>query len=218
MKLTAEQRDEIAVYISKSIKYRETFLEVLDHIISVFEDREERYDIIRLRWVIRVEFGGLEAIAEKEQKFMMRKKWYFIKGLGKEMIKTFRFPGIFLHAFVLIVCFTIYNSQLINLSYLKWIYFLIISSTCFSSAFLLERKNKSADIVGDKVSMKKDVFSWLVLSPIFFFQILLVTIFHQTDFFELKAQNTIILVLLFLSNAYLLAFCNLYRNNVKVIS
>ena len=217
VKLTEAQKEEIGAYIAKSIKYRETYFEVLDHLISKFENADYEYDGKMLRWEIRIEFGSLEKIAAQERKFVMRKKWSTLKSLSAEMLNSFKFPNIFFNLIIFMICTIIYHTDLMSLSYFKWFYFGIMALLYFITSFWLIKDGGIRSTKKNKPLLKTEIVNWLVAFPICLLNLLFVTIFNKTEVFEIETQNITVLALFFFSCIYTLSFKKLYKENLKVI-
>ena len=69
MKLSAEQKIELRIYIFNQQKYRETFNEVYDHLINALADSAEPFSVEQVAKIINEDFGGFNTIRAKELQY-----------------------------------------------------------------------------------------------------------------------------------------------------
>jgi len=110
MMLTPENKQEIADYIGGVMRYQETFDEVYDHILSAasVSDNPE-FRIRYVREIVDVDFGGLQQITQNEKEYEKTFLRSCMVDLKDQIIRTFKFPAILFHIFLLLICLLVYQ-------------------------------------------------------------------------------------------------------------
>jgi hypothetical protein len=101
MKITTQQKESIREVLWHNLKYRETFEEFYDHIltgIEIYESSEKPHEVAHR--IIHQEFGGWQNIKELEAEREKAIQRQFRQKLWAEVKSYFRFPFIMFTVFM----------------------------------------------------------------------------------------------------------------------
>jgi len=102
MILNEIQKQEIADYVKSVTRYRETYNEVYDHVLSALEqEAQDSFHLSLAEEVINTDFGGRKQIFEGEDNTRQALYGSFSRMLKQEILNTFKFPAV-LHNFSLL--------------------------------------------------------------------------------------------------------------------
>jgi hypothetical protein len=110
MVLTLENKLEIVDYIGGVSLYRETFNEVYDHVLSALAVNDTpKFHIDLVKDIVNLDLGGFKQIELAEKVFEKAFARSCMQNIKQEMINAFKFPGMIVTIFLLLICFTFYN-------------------------------------------------------------------------------------------------------------
>jgi len=89
------QKQQIAYYVRSITRYRETFDELYDHVLSAMErSAQAAFHMSLAEEVINTDFGGAMQIRAEEENMKHLLYGSFSKLLKREVLNTFRFPAV----------------------------------------------------------------------------------------------------------------------------
>jgi hypothetical protein len=110
MLLTLENKLETVDYIGGVSLYRESFDEVYDHILAALAVNDTpKFHIDLVKGIVNSDLGGFKQIALAEKAFEKAFARSCMKNIKQELINAFKFPGMIVTVFLLLVCSTFYN-------------------------------------------------------------------------------------------------------------
>jgi hypothetical protein len=107
MNLTEEQKKEIQGYIITVPKYRETYNELYDHILTSLADQEGPFHINLVLKIVNDDFGGFKQIVDQEELYHKQIGKKFNKQFLLLFVDTLKWRGIVLF----ILCLMFYYSD-----------------------------------------------------------------------------------------------------------
>jgi hypothetical protein len=111
MILNETQKQEIADYVFSITRYMETYNELFDHILSALStDKSESFNMGLVFKIIEEDFGGIEKIKLEEEISRKALSKSFKLSLAREMLNSFKFPGIISHLAYLAFGYILYDS------------------------------------------------------------------------------------------------------------
>lgn len=219
MKLSPEQQKFLNDYLRKNLKYRETYSELYDHVLSALETKPQTMNFQdAVEGVIKEDFGGYNGMALIESRYKKAVSKEMQKKYWANVIAYLKFPLIGFTA-ILIAMFYYITIQL-------WFGFMaffaiILGVRLIPGVLKTIRHFKLGYIFADtKKSAKDGVFVWLDYMPGILCALLLLS--HNFQKKESPIQwfnnaNPITLALLLTAcTLHTLAFYSVYKDEFKV--
>lgn len=95
MLLNEIQKQEIATYVAANTRYRETYNELYDHVLSALAQEEQAtFHMDLVVDLINADFGGVKQIRQEEEHTKQALYGSFSKMLRQEMLYTLKFPAV----------------------------------------------------------------------------------------------------------------------------
>jgi hypothetical protein len=168
MKPSPNQELLLQQYLRKILKYRETYAEVYDHILTAIE--AEKTDVLfddLVIGTIKADFGGIQGMRLIENKY----KRLVFKELQKKYldcaIDNFRFPGIFVTAALGALIYWMVKQPWFNLDVFL---FNILAIRIIPGVLMMLISLRSPRIYGaPRQSIKSDFFKWQNFIPAIIF-------------------------------------------------
>jgi hypothetical protein len=111
MRLTRSQLAEVDAYLYSIVKYRETFQELKDHVLTALQDGQAyTFDIRSVERIVEEDFGGRENIIECEAFYKRSTTARYFKLLGSEMLNTFKWFGLVRNLSMIALCAILFFS------------------------------------------------------------------------------------------------------------
>ncbi|QKJ31446.1 hypothetical protein HQ865_17290 [Mucilaginibacter mali] len=217
MKITSEQETHLRKYLRDAMRYRETCEEVYDHVLTALQNRgytgtfEEA-----VNQILREDFGGYDNLRQMEDD---AKNAAVKSGISKYLgfyMGYFKWPRLI---YVLVYAALIY--LFFGYARLAIILEAMVALTVITPCVLsLMRYYQIGYRFGDtKRSVRDTVFAKIAIVPIRLFvlgTILLTMSFAQGHNIWTDPHPIVVTILFVLSNIYLRAFLELYRDEFKI--
>jgi len=219
MKLSAEQKIELRIYIFNQQKYRETFNEVYDHLINALADSAEPFSVEQVAKIINEDFGGFNTIRAKELQYQKQLNEKYITEFRNEMLNTFRWPDLLGNLSTFGFCFCIYfGSQRQSLNTKPMLIGIII---CFLIVAIYGYYKILANkIKHSKYSILDNYVGYISTLGVVILNALLFTVILKDSIFEVTERTKLIatLILFFSGSIYVRSFLKFYNSKIKVLT
>ena len=220
MKPTAEQDILLKAYLREVLRYRDTYEEVYDHVLTALAHNTYSGTMEEaVNQILRVDFGGYDQLRKMESKARAAALNDGIKRYLRFFWSYFKWPALpFTLCFAVLVYFTLAQVKLQPMV-LGGIFGVII----FTPAILSLRRFYVAGYVfrDIKKSVRDDVFARIAVVPTRLFVVFGLAVIINMD----KGRDVwqyvsapVLTLLYVLSGIYLLALVNLYRDEFKTIT
>lgn len=219
MELTEVQREEIKAYVIGVPKYRETFDELYDHILNSLNDDNGSYSIEKVLMIINHDFGGFSAIVSQERIYQKELEKKYNLHFRKEMLYTFKWPGIISNLCLLALCLIIYNGH--KETSFNIIPMFLGSTICvagialygFAKIFIGKFKRSKYSIL-DNYTAYSCTFGFVIMN---FF---LLNFLGKSSFFGISEDNKLIITLLlfFFCSVYVRSFLRFYKQRIEILT
>jgi hypothetical protein len=218
MELTLENKLEIVEYIGGVPRYQETFDELYDHVITALgNSQKEEFDLELVKGIVEDDFGGFELIAENEEEsakaFMRACKLSF----KEELIRGFRFPGVFVNAWVLMISYILYLQLGI---YAVGMSLLVI--TLLVTAIIPLIRNYFRLYITNRT--RKPSVQFKVISPLLIFWVNIITLINVSFLghdalihTSSNMKHIIAAAIFFLFSNFILAYNRMYNKRFRVL-
>lgn len=218
MKISPEQDSKLRKYLRDTMRYRETYEEVYDHLITALENRPFTGTLEEaVNQILREDFGGYDNLRKMEDD---AKNAAVRNGINKYLgfyLEYFKWPRLFYticYAAVIYWCFG--HAPLIPVVLEAVVAIMFITPGVLS----LMRFYKIGYRFGDtKKSVRDTVFVKIAIVPVRLFvlgSILLTMSVAQGHNIWQNANPVVITLLFVLSNIYIRAFVKLYRDEFEM--
>lgn len=219
MKLSKEQSEEVSRYILRLTRYKETYDEMQDHVLSMLEEKEESFDFRLLPELVNDTFGGHEQIRMNEGICLEQLNLSAGRTLMEEIsckLKTFKsFDNISLLLLCLLFYFETTNG-IFNSVYLVYSIFLVAFYPILVYLYRIGFVNRSLV----KPSMKNVFLLKIGLYGCFLSVVFYLLFLSQQSLFEITNHTRIVicLVLYYFSSVYIRSFHTFYKKKIKVFA
>ncbi|MGZ3755635.1 MAG: hypothetical protein ACXVAY_09640 [Mucilaginibacter sp.] len=214
MTLTSLQRDMLKKYLSKNLRYRETYIEFYDHILSALELSPENMPLWEaVEKIIGDDFGGYAGIAGIETKYK--------KAIFKEIQKKY-FAGLVRYLKlpligVTLILFAVFYMVCLQPWFSFIVFFgLIITMRLIPGMIRSIGHIRSGYIFGNtKKSVKDGVFKWLDYLPGMLFVLYLIahTLNQPSPVDWFRNTSPIVLAILLMACAlHTVVYYKIYQN------
>ncbi|RZM29093.1 MAG: hypothetical protein EOO88_06285 [Pedobacter sp.] len=219
MIVTKTQQAEISEYIITVPKYRETYNELYDHILSSLAEVEDQpFNIELVAKIINEDFGGFKTIVCAEADYNKEAIKNCIRDLRMEMKKQFYFPELWKTLMVIFICWTVYNFsagdfKVIRVLYVSTLILSLIPIVYYwGRRFIFRRKGSKPSIKDQGFAQTSMLLLQFSYGPFFLFagNDKLIDVTPEVSFF-------IMLFMFFFASVYIRAFFALYNRNVKIL-
>jgi hypothetical protein len=217
MKPTADQQQFLSKYLSKNLRYRETYTEFYDHILSALETKPDNMPFEdAVESIVTADFGGFEGMSAIEKRY---KKTIF-KEIQHQyldrLIACFKSPQAGITVVVTILFYWITKQAWFNF----WVFIGIFAVLRMTPRVLWRIRNISAGYIftRPKRSVKDGVFEWLdYIAPILFAVFIIsgaICGYSPIDWFK-EVNPAVLALLLVLCALHTLAFYKIYKSEFK---
>lgn len=216
MKLSAIQLNEISQYIINGLKYRETYYEICDHVISSLEPMEQEYHLDLVKNIIEEDFGSFSEITLNEINYEKEFSKNCYRILGTEMLNTFKWNNIHNNLIILALCVIFYMYSPRDDQHTKpMLYAVVIVSTTGLFAQLIKAFKDRKFM---KPAMKSQFLGRISIFSIAFVQVLIVFI-GKYPLFSLSPniRLIILLTLFFIISVFTRAYLKM-MGKTKILS
>jgi hypothetical protein len=220
MRLTRNQLAEVDNYLNELTRYRETYQELKDHVLTALQDLNAcTFDIQFVKDIVEEDFGGRENIIKYEAVYKRSSTKRYFKLLAAEMLNTFKWVGLIKNLCLFIWCAMLFSSQKLSTEfgsfpiakvmyivfYLPGVYFIFLK-------FVADRHKKASmlNIFLFKVWLLSATSGILIIQGISFFS----KYFHDSN----KLQFGLFLIMYVIFSIYVRAYLNLYKNKIRVLA
>lgn len=219
MIVTETQQTEISDFIGSIPKYRETYNELYDHILSSLSAIEDQpYSIDLVAKIVNEDFGGFKTIVCVEADYNKETIKNCMRDLRMEMKKQFYFPEIWKTLIIVLLCWVVYNYsagdfKVIRVLYLSTLILGLIPVVYYWLSRLLFRKKGSKPSIKDQGFAQTSMMLLQVSYTPFF-------IFGGKDALVPTTTNLTLLIMLFMfffASIYIRSYFALYSRNVKIL-
>lgn len=223
MKANAEQKTLIKKYLRQSLKYRETYEEFYDHILTALEHQPEGISFGNaVNHIIREDFGGAKGmylIECRYQKTMRREMQNKYLSYVTEYLK-FSAIGI-IGLCSVIVCFLVMQPWFTFLVFFGVIFTISLFTRLLTTVMNRVRDFKTGySFWGSKRSVKDSVFKGLTYIPgLAFLMIVFIPSsgFGQAPVIWFKNIDPVILTIIILIYIlHTLTYCRVYKDEFKI--
>jgi hypothetical protein len=215
MKPDQKQQLQLQDYLGKNLRYRETYAEFYDHILSALEamPNDGSFDEVSHK-IIEENFGGITGMRLIEQKYQrsvfteMQKKYF---SYAKENLK---FPLI-----ILWVAFTVASYYLFKQPWFTFMEFLVLVIFIWLIPFALRlfKQLHTAKATGaPKKSIKSGFFNWLnrgLFMPIFLW--LLAQTFRSADPEQATLTEVFMTIFCLVVALHTFNFYRVYKDDIR---
>lgn len=218
MKLTADQDNNLRKYLRDTMRYRETYEEVYDHIITALENRAYTGTLEEaVNQILREDFGGYDNLRKMEDDAKNAAVKSGISNYLSFYIEYFKWPRLLYTVCYAAVIYWCFAYAPLTPVVLEAVVAIMIITPCVLS---LMRFYKIGYRFGDtKKSVRDTVFVKIAIVPMRLFvlgSILLTMSVAQGHNIWQNAHPVIVTLLFVLSNIYIRAFVKLYRDEFKM--
>jgi hypothetical protein len=219
MMLTPGNKQEIADYIGGVIRYQETFDEVYDHILSgVCVCHNPEFSISNVREIVEVDFGGLQQITENEKEYERTFLRSCMRDLKEQMLRSFKFPAILIHVFLLLVCVFVFQySAYFSVGIREFAEAILLGLIVLSGIYLFNRYVYRRT---QKPSIKFKFIEWAVcICSAFSFNMTMLFL-NKNSIFELSPEvKFLIAAAMFLTlTNFLIAYYKVYHTRLRILA
>ncbi|RZK22044.1 MAG: hypothetical protein EOO43_10115 [Flavobacterium sp.] len=213
MNLTDEQKNEIQGYIITVPKYRETYNELYDHILTSLADQDGTFHIDLVTKIVNDDFGGFNEIADQEQIYHKEIGKKFNRQFRLQFIDTLKWQGIG----VLVICFMLYYSHKTTPFYMKPL--VTVSMICLMSVALFGYARIIVNVI--RFSKLSILDGHLAYASSFSFATINLVLggFINGHILELSDNNKLIAIFFLFSFAsvYAITFAKLYTRKLNIL-
>ncbi|GAB3938436.1 fatty acid desaturase family protein [Mucilaginibacter myungsuensis] len=218
MKPTPQQDTTIRQYLRDSLRYRETYEEVYDHVLTALEQRPFTGTLEEaVNQILREDFGGYDQMRAMEND---AKRQVISDGVSKYLkffASYFRWPRVFYTlGAVLVVYFTLAQVKLEPI-----VFEAIFAMVVFTPGILSLRRYYIVGYIfkDTKRSIRDDVFSRIATVPtrlvVFVGLFIIINMDKGKNIFD-NATPPVLTALYVLSGVYLLSLVELYKDEFKL--
>ena len=218
MKLTEQQKTEISNYIAEAPRYRETYMELYDHIIAVFEEEERSYSLKEVSEIIYTDFGGFSEIVNKEKEYQKQLSKKYKRFFIQEMLNMFKLPKGIINILFLVLCYWMgtegstasFNPKTMMIS--AFIIGLFTYFFGYAVTYYKKRKYRKSSILDDFIKWESSFWIWILYLCTYFF-------IAKDPIFEVFVRVKMIIVwALFLGTSlYIRTYMKFYKNRLHNI-
>jgi hypothetical protein len=220
MRLTTNQSAETDKYLNQLAKYRETFHELRDHVLSALRDSEaSTFDMQLVKQIVEEDFGGPECITQYEAVVKRSSGKRYLHLLGAEMLNTFKWFGLVRNLSLLALSVIFYvglksSADISSLPLVKAMYvlFYLPGSIIVFLKFVVDR-NKKPSILHNllfKFWLLNALAGTLILQGIRF-----TNEYHHASN---KLELGLLLCMYILMSIFTRAFLKLYKNRIRMLA
>ena len=216
MKPNLQQEQELQRYLNKNLKYRETYAEFYDHILTALEDKPANISFETLvKSIINEGFGGIEGMRIIEDKYQHASLNEMQTKYLDYALDNFKFPGIFITA--------AFGTLVYFISMQGWFTY----GAFFIALFALRVVPNILQIINrvrlpyidgaPRSSIKKGFSKWQNIIPVIVITVWLVSspgFFNDSSHLE-NTPPLIMSVLMFLMGEHSLTYYKVYRDDIK---
>jgi hypothetical protein len=216
MIITAQQQEELRIILSDYTKYKETYSEVYDHVLSALEEQNDSLDTSfeqKVNKVLDTDFGGLSQLPVMEKQ---RVKWINNQIAKKQLYFAaafFNSPLIICTIIAGIAIYQLASTKLLSIALLISIYVMLTPTIIVGF-----RMVNNAFIKQGKPSIKSNMFNQMGIYGVILYNA--VNPHLITDHLRLKTPDTLHLMLvtglIMFYFIYGLSFIRLYRSELKL--
>lgn len=219
MKLSKEELAEVSQYLFTLTRYKETYDEMYDHVLSILEEREGPFDSQLIPEIVNGNFGGHEQILKNEAISLEELNLSSGGSLMEEAFSKLRSFKSFDNISLICLCVLFYfetTNGVFSFVYLIYAMFLVASypilvylyKTCFVNRSLV------------KPSMKNVFLLRIGLYGCFLSSVLYLLLLSQHSLFDISNHTKIVicLVLYYFSSIYIRSFHAFYKKKIKVFA
>ena len=216
MKPNPQQELQLQAYLAKNLRYRETYAEFYDHILSAIETLPVGISFDNAsEEIIEKNFGGIAGMRLIEQNYQravfaeMQKKYF------SYAIESLKFPGVIILALFTLTLYCLFKQPWFTF----WEYLVMLLLIRFVPFLLqLAKQIKAHPVTGTpKRSVKTGFYRWLNKGPI----LIIGFIFEGTNSFRnadpVKATLTVVFMILFcvIITLHSVNFYRVYRDDIQ---
>jgi hypothetical protein len=218
MKPTAEQQTFLSKYLRKNLRYRETYTEFYDHILSALESKPQTISFQdAIESIIKEDFGGYDGMFAIERRYYGMVTSEIRSKYLSYVIEYLKFPLIGVTGSIALFFYFITNQSWFGF----WVFVEIIITIRFAPILLRWIRNFKLGHIFTKPqrSVKDGVFEWLDYIPVMVF--LVIVIFHAFDqnspMIWFKNAGPVVLTMILVGCAlHTLSYYEVYKNEFKI--
>jgi hypothetical protein len=216
MIITAQQQEELRIILSDYTKYKETYSEVYDHVLSALEEQNDSLDTSfeqKVHEVLDADFGGLSQLPVMEKQ---RVKWINNQIAKRQLhfaAAFFNSPLIICTIITGIAIYQLASTKLLSIALLIAIYTMLAPTIIVGFRIVNNAFGKKG-----KPSIKNNMFNQIGIYGVILYNAINPHLI--TDHFRLKTPDTLhLLMVTALVMFYLIfgvSFIRLYRVELKL--
>lgn len=219
MKTSTEQQKLLRQYLRKSLKYRETYIEFYDHILTALEEQSIGVSFQdAINSIIREDFGGIEGMAAIEARYQKAAKGEMKNKYFDYFIECLKPPLIGITVALAILFYWITKQTWFNFSVFFEIFFtmrLIPAIVNHARWFKI-----GYTFLDTKKSVKDSFYMWLDYIPALIFVFLLFITPHargESSIVGFKNANPFYITAFFvIYGLHIITYYRIYRNEFKI--
>jgi hypothetical protein len=220
MRLSRKQLEEVDSYLYGLTKYRETFQELKDHVLSALRDLDaSTFDLQLVKDIVDEDFGGQDHLLKYEALCMRSSTRQYLRLLGMEMLNTFKWSGLVRNLFVIWFCAMIYDGQksVADISPLPVVQTMYI---VFYLPGLFVLFHKFVALRHKKLSMLHNFLFkvWLLTATAGTFIIQGISFANKYLHYNSKFELGLILAMYVVMNIFLKAYMKLYKEKIRILA
>lgn len=219
MKLTEQQKKKTSDYIFEEQKYRETYNELYDHIITALSYCDEVYSLESVAKIVNKDFGGFENIRKTEEEYQKELNKRYIRAFRQEMLNTFKWPGLLNNistfSFCTILYFASRNHAFNSKSILGGILLCFLVVALFGFYKIISNRLKFS-----KYSILDNYLGGICSLGIALMNVFLYLFIRNDSLFDLGGNFKLIctFILFFLCSIYVRSFIKFYNKKLKILT
>ena len=219
MKLSKEELAEVSRHILSLTRFKETYDEMYDHVLSILEEKEEAFDPCLISVIVNDNFGGQEQILKNEAISLEELKHSSGRSLMEEILSKLRSFKSLDNISLLCLCLLFYFQMMggtFNPAYLIYTMFFVAFYPILVYLYKTYFVNRSLV----KPSMKNVFLLRVGLYGCFLIIVFYLLLLSQQSLFEITnhARGVMTLVLYYFSGVYIRSFRAFYKKKIKVFA
>jgi hypothetical protein len=219
MKLNKEELAEVSQYILTLTRYKETYDEMYDHVLSLLEEKEELFDSRLISEIVNDNFGGHEQILKNEAISLEELKRSSGRSLMEETLSQLRSFKSLDNLSLLFICLVFFFQSMdgtFNPVFLIYAMFFVAFYPILVYLYKTYFVNRSLV----KPSMKNVFLLRIGLYGCFLSSVFYLLLLSQHSLFEITnhTKTVMSLVLYYFSSIYIRSFRAFYKKKIKVFA
>jgi len=219
MELTLVQQQEVVQVISDATKYRETYDEVYDHVLSRLAASNQIYTLALVNEILLNDFGGKTEILAEENVYAKNINKQYFRAFKEEILNTFKWPTAMANISLILFWVFLYYSSLntgFNSKPLTAAIGVIVILMClfyYLKRYYLDRKSKKPSIKYSFLQASTSIGISFYVFAFFWF----ISKDSLVDI-DNNLKTIIVLSLFCFTSIYLRAFIKLYGKKFTVLT